>query len=574
MDDNRRARAVIYCRVSDDAQRGNFSIPSQLQDCTAFANERGHSIVGDHFVDPVDGRDVTSDYPGAVPCFADDFTSLEMSRPALNAVQRYLETYGFEVLIVHHLDRLSRDPYIRMTLEAEFKAQGVRVMYVLGDYDDSPEGEVRKDLDSVFAKWENATRLRRSLRGKRQKAEFRKLFVQGRAPMGYRIDPTAKGGLAVEASKAAIVRQMFEWYVREGSSINEIARRLTGLGIETGMQKGRWSASAVRKILHSTTYIGFCYYGKTKAESRKQVPRDRSEWIEIQTLPIVDLDTFEAAQLRLKRNQHLSRFQPKRFYLLAGMVTCYECARPYNARTRGAQGNTKAATYYVHTIRKGHCRSHQIPAHSLDCVVWSAVTQLLLDPESLRRGYGESLERQQAKLASQRAQLETLDRVMQRLNQQLVNLTKLLIDPEIQLSKQEYLAQRTAIEAELRIVEKDRQALQNELDTYDNLSALESLEAMASQIKEYLEGDIEPSQEDKRMILEMLHVRVIVHHDKIRLTGWFDPQDGITVSTESRSGLSGTQRKSGFARRRPHRRSPTSGRIRLWRWRWKTATTP
>lgn len=45
------------------------------------------------------------------------------------------------MLIVHTIDRLACDPYFRQTIEREVMAHGARVEYVLGNYDESPEGE-------------------------------------------------------------------------------------------------------------------------------------------------------------------------------------------------------------------------------------------------------------------------------------------------------------------------------------------------------------------------------------------------------------------------------------------------
>ena len=140
-------RAVIYARGSTDIQRDNFSISSQISECLKHAEERGYVLYGNQYVDSQTGRDVFADTPGAIPAFADDYTSRELSRPSLGAALFYLDTYGFDVLIVHALDRLARDPYIRQTLEREFNNRGARVEYVLGSYEETPEGEVRKDLD-------------------------------------------------------------------------------------------------------------------------------------------------------------------------------------------------------------------------------------------------------------------------------------------------------------------------------------------------------------------------------------------------------------------------------------------
>jgi DNA invertase Pin-like site-specific DNA recombinase len=73
-------RAAIYCRVSTDKQRDNYSIPSQLAECINYANKMNYTIVGDQFVDPETGKDC-SPGKGAIPAFIDDYSSLELYRP-------------------------------------------------------------------------------------------------------------------------------------------------------------------------------------------------------------------------------------------------------------------------------------------------------------------------------------------------------------------------------------------------------------------------------------------------------------------------------------------------------------
>jgi site-specific DNA recombinase len=173
-------RAIIYARVSSDLQRDNNSIPTQIADCVSYIRKHGYALVGDHFVDPVTGFDATKGN-GAIAAFVDDFTSMELNRPSLDAAFTFLESVGIDVVVVHALGSLARDPYFRQTLEHEFAHRGVRVEYVLGNYEASPEGEVRKDMDATFAKWENAKRVERCNRGKRGKAERGRFVGYGTA---------------------------------------------------------------------------------------------------------------------------------------------------------------------------------------------------------------------------------------------------------------------------------------------------------------------------------------------------------------------------------------------------------
>jgi len=238
-------RAAIYGRVSTDLQRDNFSIPSQVAECVRYAQKLGYPLVGDLYVDPETGLD-TRPGNGAIPAYVDDYSSRELSRPGLDAALRYLEDVGFDVLIVHSLDRLARDPYIRQTIEREFLDRGAKVEFVLGNYEETPEGEVRKDLDATFAKWENAKRVERCNRGKKRKAESGK-FVSGRPPYGYRIDPKAPGGLAVDSDEAEVVQRIFRLFIEDGCSLRHIAQLLTEEGITPQLGGDKWVSRAYRK---------------------------------------------------------------------------------------------------------------------------------------------------------------------------------------------------------------------------------------------------------------------------------------------------------------------------------------
>ena len=75
------ARAAIYARVSQDAQRDNFSVPTQVAACLQYARNRGYAVVGHQYVDPETGRDAER----GILAYVDDLSSRELSRPGLDA---------------------------------------------------------------------------------------------------------------------------------------------------------------------------------------------------------------------------------------------------------------------------------------------------------------------------------------------------------------------------------------------------------------------------------------------------------------------------------------------------------
>lgn len=527
-------RAVLYARVSTDIQRDNYSTPSQIAEGIQYSQENVYTIVGNRFVDPENGLDTVRGN-GAVPAYVDDFTSRELSRPGLNAALDFLETYGFDVLVIHSIDRLARDPYIRETLEREFEALGAKVEYVLGNYDDSPEGDVRKDLDATFAKWENAKRVERSNRGKRRKAESGLHIGGGRMAFGYYADKLTPGGLAINEAQALIVRYIFELYAVEGLSLYGITNRLNEEKISNYSGQPNWGISSVTKILKNTIYKGQFFYNKRKREGSRLVLRDRSEWIEVSVLPIVEEWLFEEAQKRFEENRKRRRRQPTRFYLLRGMVVCEECERPYASQTQkaGKHRRVNDAQSYRHRSKFGHCTNRQISARVLEPMVWDDIVNVILDPDALRKGYEASFEQQKATRTRQMSHLESKSRELAKLEQQRQNLNNAYIDPDIPLSKSEYIDQKTRIDDALKFLNDEISELERGLVSIPTPKKLETLEVFTAQIRNRIDNT-DPTPQQKRKLLEMLHVKVVIRLDgRIRVDGLFIPNREGLLSTTS-----------------------------------------
>jgi site-specific DNA recombinase len=527
-------RAAIYARVSTDIQRENYSIPTQVSDMVKHANIEGYSLVGNQFVDPVTGKDTTRK-EGAVPAFVDDYTSTELSRPSLDAALLFLETTGFDVLIVHAIDRLARDPYFRQTIEREFMARGAKVEYVLGNYDETPEGEVKKDLDATFAKWENAKRLERCNRGRKRKAEMGK-FVNGTVALGYRMDRNAFGGLSVYEPEAEIVRQIFKWFVEDRLSLHQIADELTRRGIKTYYKNDVWAKSSVHKILAHTLYGGYFFYNKNKRIGRKVVKKDPSEWIRIECTPIVSMDTFLAAQEILEHNREYSRQLPKRFYLLTGMVICADCGKAYISQTqkKGKQRLKNDAPAYRHRMNHGHCSNRWKSARILEPLVWNKVVSILLNPQLLREGYEQSMEVEKQKQARQLQYLEHLQTGIEKLKAKKEKLQAIYLDPDLGMTKQEYLELKTPIDDQIQDAISEVEKTSKEIQHIPSPEDLETLEQFAAKMVTALGNNVEISPQDKRQIMQMLNIKVLMSGDgTIKMEGWVAAESEGLLSMSS-----------------------------------------
>jgi len=106
--------------------------------------------------------------------------------PALNEALELAAGGAFDVLVCRELDRLARGLAKQLVLEGEFARSGVQISYVLGDYADTPEGALMKNIRGVINEYERLKIGERMTRGKRRKVREGNVVTNGHPPFGYR----------------------------------------------------------------------------------------------------------------------------------------------------------------------------------------------------------------------------------------------------------------------------------------------------------------------------------------------------------------------------------------------------
>ena len=257
------------------------------------------------------------------------------------------------------------------------------------------------------------------------------------------------------------------------------------------------------------------------------MPRDRAEWITIQVEPIISPTVFEQVQAKLKENQTNKRRQPKRFYLLRGMVICEKCEHVYVAQTQLAGSNRRRVDCqsYRHRMRLGHCHNRTLGGAKLERAVWDTIVEAILKPDNLRASYAEALKRDGKQRERTLAYLADLRKNQARLEQKRDNYSNSYNDPEIPMTKAEYIRLKTQVDGELAGVQAEITQAETKLSQIKAPVDLETFERYTTEIRAALAENVDPSPERKRKVLELLHVKVVIALDgKHEVQGWFTPQ--------------------------------------------------
>ncbi len=158
-----KKRAAAYTRFSSDNQRDE-SIDAQVRAIEAYCEQKGFDLVK-IYADRA--KSATSD-----------------KRPEF---LQMIEDSGkglFDVAIVHKLDRFSRDKYDSAKYKRILKKNGVKLLSVTENLDDSPESVILESLLEGMAEYYSKNLAREVMKGLKETA-YQCKHTGGLPPIGY-----------------------------------------------------------------------------------------------------------------------------------------------------------------------------------------------------------------------------------------------------------------------------------------------------------------------------------------------------------------------------------------------------
>ncbi len=337
----------------------------------------------------------------AAPAFYTDdgYTGTDFDRPGFRRMMDDLRAGTVNCVIVKDLSRFGRN-YVGVGeyLEQVFPLLDVRFISINDRVDSFLDPRSVNNLVVPFKNIINdeycrdiSNKVRASLDLKRRQGKFIGSF----ASYGYRKDPADHSRLLVDGQAAAVVRDIFDWFVG-GMSVLGIAKRLNEMGVPNpsaykrrqGMNyrhpasdklDGLWPDSSVRRILRNRLYTGTMVQGKNRIKSYKlhvseAVPE--ADWIEVAATheAIIPAELFERAQALFTRDTRTAPAQ-KEVYLFSGFLRCADCGRAMHRKTI-SQPYGDYHYYICSTFKKQHsgaCTKHTIRSDRLEQAVLEAL---------------------------------------------------------------------------------------------------------------------------------------------------------------------------------------------------------
>ena len=229
-----------------------------------------------------------------------------LNRPKMNELMALVRKRQVNTIIIHNLDRLTRQVKDLATLLEEFERYDVSLISITEKIDTkSPMGRFFIYMIVLIAQWEWETISSRSIRGIEESARQGNYALPG-APVGYKRNPEDTHKLIINEEEAAVIRRIFDSIAYRHHTAKSLASELNK---EKVLSK-KWNDDKINNILGNKIYYGT--FERFGVEYPNHTP------------PIITKTLYDDANtLRLHQNRNTVRNK----YLYKGIVFCQKCGK-------------------------------------------------------------------------------------------------------------------------------------------------------------------------------------------------------------------------------------------------------
>lgn len=306
-------RTAAYARVSSDSEDQLNSFAAQIRYYTELLKDSTDAVFVDMYAD--------AGISGTSAAKRTEFQRL-MSDCRKGKIDR---------ILTKSISRFARNTKDSLEAVRELKTLGISVYFEKENIDTGEiSSEMMLAIYSQFAQEESMS-ISRNCRLGVKKRMMDGTYKTASTPFGY---DYVEGKLQINHEKAAIVKQIFDWYVG-GIGMDEIASRLNSAGV----RKEVWRHGTIRCILTNERYIGDKLLQKRYTTDtlpfKTAVNRGEKEQYYISGThePIIEKSIFDTAQkifsAREKPSGHAIGNSAFR-----GKIQCGNCGNTFRLKTR------------------------------------------------------------------------------------------------------------------------------------------------------------------------------------------------------------------------------------------------
>jgi site-specific DNA recombinase len=488
---------ALYVRVSTEEQvKAGYSLRNQIEKC----REKAQTNEVIEYVD-------------------DGYSGEFLERPGLTKLRQDVREGHITKVICYDPDRLSRKLMNALIIDDEFRSKGVEVVYINGEYADSPEGKLFYSLRGAISEFEKAKITERMTSGRVRKAKEGKV-VKNSGMYGYDYDKK-KGMYTLNKEESHVVRLIFDEFTNKQIGMNSIAKNLTSRGIKTKTGKDIWHRQVVRQILMNEAYTGRYMQNKWNTEGMlknrytsnpdDKIPmtlRDESEWIETEIPRIISDEQFSQAAELLKLARRRYAKASVNQYMLSGLLRCQQCGNTMV----GVKAKWWGETQYIYTDRKNYAGAKhrgcglQLKMEELDEAVWKEIKDLLDNPEAINQ-YNETKD-----VSNELMQVDHLQKEIEKAKKGREKLYSLFALEDINIDE----VKNQIVEFQKREdkLKKELEELQTYIQSIDKQVDVNKFKDI---MKEYIQKD-HFTLEDKRQIIRLIVKQItVIDKDNLRI---------------------------------------------------------
>ena len=361
-------KVALYARFSSDNQRTE-SIDAQIRAMKSYCKQQHWQIVAT-YID--EARSATTD-----------------NRPDFQRMISDSSRGIFNVVLVHKLDRFSRNRYDSAIYKSKLKKNNVSIASVLERIDDSPESVMMEAMLEGMAEYYSKNLSREVMKGMNETA-LQCRHTGGCTPLGY--DLNSDRMLIINPHEAESVRIIFEMY-DNGYGYSEIISFLNKHGYKT--RKGSiFGKNSLYEILGNEKYTGVYIFNKASSKNSASQKRNNHSYkaydsvvrVENGCPQIISKELFERVQKRrIANKRNAGSYHSREFYLCSGRVFCGICGKRMQGNLRFSGRNKNRLSTYRCNTHRSECRNKEVNKDYLDKYIAELLHEKMFNSKALHK---------------------------------------------------------------------------------------------------------------------------------------------------------------------------------------------